>query len=122
MASGRRMLIVLMVVAVAAAAAVYYYSFMMKPPLEITGVAWRRSGGFAGFDETLTIGSDGSASLSSNFLGDAEFTLTETEWRSLVALIESSGFMELDGDYGAKSGVADYFTYSLTVELDSTSK
>jgi len=110
-----------MVVA-AVAAAVYYYSFMVKPTLEVTGIVWRRSGGFAGFDEALTIGSDGSASLSSNYLGEAEFTLMETEWRSLESLIEASDFMDLDDDYGAKSGVADFFTYSLTVETDSTSK
>jgi hypothetical protein len=107
---------------VAVAAAVYYYSFMMKPTLEVTGVVWRKSGGFAGFDETLTMGSDGSASLTSNFLGEAEFTLTGAEWGSLVALIEASDFMELDDEYGAKSGVADFFTYSLTVETDSVSK
>ena len=72
MVSGRRLWIVLVVVAVAAAA-VYYFSFMVKPAPEITGIVWRRSGGFAGFDETLTIGSEGSAVLSSNYLGDAEF-------------------------------------------------
>jgi hypothetical protein len=115
------MLIVLMVVAVAAAA-VYYYSFMMKPSLEVTGIVWRRSGGFAGFGETLTVGSDGSVALSSNFLGEVEFTLIEEEWEGLGALIADSGFMELDENYGAKSGVADFFTYSLTVELGSTSK
>ncbi len=121
MVSGRRMWIVLVVVAVAAAV-VYYYAFMMNPAPEITGIVWSRSGGFAGFDETLTIGSEGSAVLSSNYLGDAEFTLTEEEWEGLGALITDSGFMELDANYGAKSGVADFFTYSLTVELDSTSK
>jgi hypothetical protein len=115
------MFIVLVVVAVAAAA-VYYYSFMMKPAPEITGIVWRRSGGFAGFDETLTIGSEGSVALSSNYLGEVEFTLTQEEWEGLGALITDSGFMELDADYGAKSGVADFFTYSLTVELDTTSK
>ena len=121
MFSDRRTFIVLIVVAVAAAA-VYYYSFMMKPAPEITGIVWRRSGGFAGFDETLTIGSEGSVALSSNYLGEVEFTLTEEEWGVLGALITDSGFIELDANYGAKSGVADFFTYSLTVELDSTSK
>jgi hypothetical protein len=114
------MLVVLVVVAVAATA-VYYYSFMMKPTLEITKIVWRRSGGFAVFDETLTIGSDRSVVLLSNYLGEVEFTLTEEEWKGLGTLITDSGFMELDANYGAKSGVTDYFTYSLTVELDTTS-
>jgi len=105
-----------------AAIAVFAYSFLWNPPQNITGIAWSRSGGFAGIDETLTIGSDGSASLSSNFLGDAEFTLTDAEWEELVALIEDSGFLELEATYGAKAGVADFFSYSLTVDMDSTSK
>jgi hypothetical protein len=105
-----------------AAIAVFAYSFLLNPPQNITGIAWSRSGGFAGIDEILTIGSDGSALLSSNFLGDAEFTLTDTEWEELVALIEDSDFMELEATYGAKAGVADFFSYSLTVDMDSTSK
>jgi hypothetical protein len=105
-----------------AAIAVFAYSFLWNPPQNITGIAWSRSGGFAGIDETLTIGSDGSASLSSNFLGDSEFTLTEAEWEELISLIEDSGFLELEATYGAKAGVADFFSYSLTVDMDSTSK
>jgi len=120
-ASGRRTYMIIIWVAIAAIA-VFAYSFLWNPPQNITGIAWSRSGGFAGIDETLTIGSDGSASLSSNFLGDSEFTLTEAEWEELVALIEDSGFMELEATYGAKAGVADFFSYSLTVDMDSTSK
>ena len=119
--SGRRMYMFIIWVAIAAVA-VFAYSFLWNPPQNITGVAWSRSGGFAGIDETLTIGSDGSIALSSNLLGDTEFTLTEAEWDELVALIEDSGFMELEATYGAKAGVADFFSYSLTVEMDSTSK
>ncbi len=105
-----------------AVVAVFAYSFLWNPPQNITGVAWSRSGGFAGIDETLTIGSDGSAALSSRFLGEVEFTLAEEEWEELGALIDDSGFMEFDATYGAKAGVADYFSYRLTVEMDSTSK
>jgi hypothetical protein len=117
------MYLALIVVSVAAAA-VLIYSFTLKPPEEITGVVWRRSGSFAGLDETLAIGSDGSAALSSNFLGEAEFTLTDAEWEELSALIAVSGFMEFDAMYRAKSraDAADYFSYSLTVEIDSTPK
>ena len=121
--SGRRMYLALIVVAVTA---VLVYSFVLKPPQEtpevITGIVWERSGGFAGLDEKLTIGSDGSAALSSRFLGEVEFTLAEAEWEELSALIEDSGFMEFDAAYRAKAGVADYFSYSLTVDMDSSSK
>ncbi len=120
-ASGRRTYMIIIWVAIAAIA-VFAYSFLWNPPQNITGIAWSRSGGFAGIDETLTIGSDGSASLSSNFLGDSEFTLTEAEWEELISLIEDSGFLELEATYGAKAGVADFFSYSLTVDMDSTSK
>ncbi|MEE8354763.1 MAG: carboxypeptidase regulatory-like domain-containing protein [Candidatus Bathyarchaeia archaeon] len=120
-ASGRRTYMIIIWVAVAVIA-VFAYSFLWNPPQNITGITWSRSGGFAGIDETLTIGSEGSAALSSNFLGDSEFTLTEEEWEGLVALIEDSGFMEFEASYGAKSGVADFFSHRLTVEMDSTSK
>ena len=120
-ASGRRTYMIIIWVAIAAIA-VFAYSFLLNPPQNITGVTWSRSGGFAGLDETLTIGSDGSASLSSNFLGDDEFTLTDAEWEELVTLIEDSGFIELEATYGAKAGVADFFSYSLTVDMGSTSK
>ncbi len=120
-ASGRRTYMIIIWVAIAAIA-VFAYSFLLNPPQNITGVTWSRSGGFAGLDETLTIGSDGSASLSSNFLGDAEFTLTDAEWEELVTLIEDSGFIELEATYGAKAGVADFFSYSLTVDMGLTSK
>jgi len=120
-ASGRRTYMIIIWVAIAAIA-VFAYSFLWNPPQNITGITWSRSGGFAGIDETLTIGSDGSASLSSNFLGDSEFTLTDAEWEELISLIEDSGFLELEATYGAKAGVADFFSYSLTVDMDSTSK
>lgn len=120
-ASGRRTYMIIIWVAIAVIA-VFAYSFLWNPPQNITGIAWSRSGGFAGIDETMTIGSDGSTAISSNFLGDSEFTLTDAEWKELVALIEDSGFMELGATYGAKAGVADFFSYSLTVEMDSTSK
>jgi hypothetical protein len=113
--------IIILVVAVVAIALVFY-SFMAKPSQEIKRIVWRRSGGFAGLDDTVTIESDGSVALSSSFLGEAEFSLSGSEWEALRALVEVSDFMELNAIYRAKSDVADYFSYELTVETDSTSK
>ena len=60
--------------------------------------------------------------LTSSFLVEAEFAISGSEWEDLVALIGGSGFTELEDSYGAKAGVADFFSYSLTVEADSSSK
>jgi hypothetical protein len=115
------MYIIIIVVAVVAVTLIFYSS-MVKPSQEISKIIWRRSGGFAGLDDTLVIESDGSVMLSSRFLGEAEFTLSKSEWASVKALIEDSGFMELNAVYKAKPNVADYFSYALTVETDSTLK
>ena len=118
----RRGVYVAVIVVALAGAVLVYNNFLAKPSLELNRIVWRRSGGFAGLEETLTIGLDGSVSLTSSFLGDAEFTISDSEWEELVALIGDSGFMGLDDSYGAKAGVADFFSYSLTVEADSSSK
>ena len=118
----RRGVYVAVIVVALAGAVLVYNNFLAKPSLELNGIVWRRSGGFAGLEETLTIGLDGFVSLTSSFLGDAEFTISDSEWEELVALIGDSGFMGLDDSYGAKAGVADFFSYSLTVEADSSSK
>ena len=120
--SSNRTIYIAIIWVVIAAVAIFGYSLLTNPPQEITGIIWNRSGGFAGFDETLTIRSNGSASLSSNFLGQIKFSFTEEEWNELITLIKNSGFMELDDTYGAKTGVADFFSYSLIVEMDSSSK
>jgi hypothetical protein len=117
----RRWIIVIPVVA-AIAVVFGFYSFIANPSQRIMGIVWHRSGGFAGLNEKMTIGFDGSGVLSSSFLGEAEFILSETEWKTLKDLILASGFMKLDSYYKPKSNVADYFSYELTVETDSTSK
>ena len=118
----RRGVYLAVIVAAIAASAFVYYNFLAKPALEVTGIIWRRSGGFAGLEETLTVDPDGSVALTSSFLGEAEFTISGSEWEDLVALIGDSGFMELDDIYDAKPGVADFFSYLLTVEADLFSK
>ncbi len=118
----RRGVYLAVIVAAIAASAFVYYNFLVKPAMEVTGIVWRRSGGFAGLEESLTVDPDGSVALTSSFLGEAEFTISASEWEELVALIGDSGFMELEDIYDAKAGVADFFSYSLTVEADPSSK
>jgi len=116
----RWMFIVLLVVSIAAIS--WFYYFVLRPTPTITGITWQRSGGFAGLDETLEMEPDGSVTLSSNLLGAKEFTLSETEWNQLLSVIENSGFTGFEASYEPRSGVADFFTYSLTVTRGSSSK
>jgi hypothetical protein len=116
----RRWIVLIIVVLLFAVGYVVYSS--MKPTQAITGVVWRRSGGFAGLDEDFIIRSDGSASFSSNIQGAREFALSESEWGDLKALIIDSGVLEIYERYGPKAGVADFFTYHLQVERGSESK
>jgi len=114
------MLIALLVVTIAAFS--WFYYFFLRPTPTITGIIWQRSGGFAGLDETLEIEPDGSVTLYSNLLGEKEFTLSETEWNQLLSAIENSGFIGFEASYEPRSGVADFFTYSLTVTRGSSAK
>jgi len=114
------MFIVLLVVTIAAIS--WFYFFVLRPTPTITGITWQRSGGFAGLDETLEIEQDGSVTLYSNLLGEKEFTLSTTEWNQLLSVIDNSGFTGFEASYEPRSGVADFFTYSLTVTRGSSTK
>jgi hypothetical protein len=94
----------------------------LRPSPTITGIIWQRSGGIAGLDETLEIKSDRSVTLSSNLLGEREFSLSESEWHYLLSVIENSGFTGFEAMYESKTGVADFFAYSLSVKRDSSIK
>ncbi len=107
-------------VSIAVISGLYYFISRSSPT--ITGIMWQRSGGFAGLDETLEIWPDGSVMLSSNFLGEKEFTLSETEWNHLLSVIKNSGFTGFKASYEPRSGVADFFTYSLTIKRGSGTK
>lgn len=114
------MLIVLLAVTIATIS--WFYYFVLRPIPTITGIIWQRSGGFAGLDETLEIEPDNSVTLYSNLLGEKEFTLSEIEWNQLLSVIENSGFTEFEASYEPRSGVADFFTYSLAVTRGSSTK
>jgi hypothetical protein len=114
------MLLALLVVSIVAISGVYYFFF--RPSAAITAIVWRRSGGFAGFDETLEVEADGSVILYSNFIGEKGFMLSEAELSQLLSVIEGSGFMGFEALYEPRSGVADFFTYSLAISRGSSTK
>jgi thiol-disulfide isomerase/thioredoxin len=99
----------------------YYFlnSAFSSQQIQVNGIEWHRTGGFAGVDELLTIKSDGSASYFSNLIGGREFSLSEAEWEELVNVVENTNFKKLESSYGPKSDVADFFSYSLEVKTKS---
>jgi hypothetical protein len=84
-----------------------------------TEIEWTRSGGFIGLNEELIIESDGSMSYSSNPFGDGSLMLTEVELEDLLSQMDEALSTGLDDAYIARSGVADFFQYQLTVRKDS---
>lgn len=119
---GRKWVLIASITIIAVATFGFYSLVLWPSSGEITVIVWQRSGGFAGLKETLTIEPDGSMSLSSNLLGEKEFVLSEAELKDLLSLIEDTGFMGFDESYGSRSGVADFFSYSLIVKKNSGSK
>jgi len=86
MVSGRKMAFVAIVVIIVAASLGFY--FLQYGGIwggRVTKITWQRTGGFMGINEALMIESDGSASLTSNLLGDMELVLSEVEFKSLIS-------------------------------------
>jgi hypothetical protein len=109
-----------LVVSIVAFSGIYYFFF--RPPGTISAIVWRRSGGFAGLDETLEVESDGSVILYSNFIGEKGFMLSETELSQLLSVIENSGFTGFEASYEPRSDVADFFKYSFSISRGSSTK
>jgi hypothetical protein len=84
-----------------------------------TEIKWTRSGGFIGLNEDLIIQSNGSVSYSSILFGDGNLILTEDELEDILSQVDEALSIGLDSTYFARSGVADYFQYQLTVRKDS---
>jgi hypothetical protein len=78
---------------------------------EVSELAFVRTGGFIGLNEMLIVRSDGSVEYTSNHFGNVDFTLNVTE---VEDLFDKAKLLESDTKYTVKSGVADFFTYSLT--------
>ncbi len=76
----------------------------------------RRTGGIAGVNDLLVVEVEGSGRYTRGFVGGTAFKLSEEQLYQLRALIIGNDFAETEPEeFGAKQGVADYFTYSLAV-------
>ena len=111
----RRVIVAAILISVVTIAYIYQITLFSSQQTQVTRIVWERSGGFAGLDETLAMEADGSATLSSNLIGVVEFMLSQNEWETLLNIIEEPNFMRLDTSYGPRSGVADFFSYSVEV-------
>lgn len=117
-----RKIIITAAVIIFFAVATGVYLFQINPPKEITRLTWERTGGFMGLNEELVINSNGSASYLSNYFGNGNVILTEAELEEVMSLVERVDFPSSEGGYPAKPGVADFFSYSLTVQTSSGTK
>ena len=78
-------------------------------------VEFTRTGGFAGFNDALTIYQDGSAVVTRKEF-TREITLTADELSTIRLLLQDASFGSLQADYPPAASGADYFTYTVTYE------
>ena len=78
-------------------------------------IEYRRSGGFAGFDDRLVIAEDGKSTLTRRSQR-YEFTLDEDSLKSLQGLFETARFSQLSKEYLPSQPGADLFEYILTYQ------
>ena len=78
-------------------------------------VEFTRTGGFAGFNDALTIYQDGSAVVTRKEF-TREITLTADELSMIRQLLQDASFGSLLPDYPPAAPGADYFTYTVTYE------
>lgn len=73
-------------------------------------IEYRRSGGFAGFNDALTIDAQGHATVTRR-TGKAEFDLTVDERNRLVTVFRDVGFASIPEDSTRKPLVPDEISY-----------
>lgn len=80
---------------------------------------WQKQGGIAGINEELTITSLGSISFTSNLIDDKQGQLTLIELNNLIDLVDETKIFSVNNkSYTAKNGVADFFSYSLIMNIN----
>ena len=85
------------------------------PPAEnMVLVEYQRSGGIAGFNDHLTVFSNGTAFLTRR--GDVPVTIamSQSDLDGLTHMFDNAGFANLAPDYPPASPGADYFDYRIT--------
>lgn len=85
----------------------------------ITKLTWERNGGFAGVTDELTIDIDGFVLYDSSIFGSSELLLDADEVAGLMASAEGVATGKI---YSAEEGMADFFTYRLTIQTFLTSE
>ena len=85
----------------------------------ITKLTWERNGGFAGVTDELTIDVDGFVLYDSTIFGSFELLLNADEVAGLMASAER---VTTGNAYSAEEGMADFFTYRLTIQTFLTSE
>lgn len=77
-------------------------------------IEYRRTGGFAGFRDSLVIDETGHAVLTRRQSNPVEFDLDQLAVDELVAALKAAGFPENAGDYPSMGVISDGFTYVVT--------
>ncbi len=75
-------------------------------------IEYRRSGGFAGFNDHLVIDTSGHARLTRQ-TEETEFTLDIDQLNLLESLFDAADFASLDGEYLPDNPGADLFEYEV---------
>jgi len=84
-------------------------------------VTLTRSGGFAGFTTTVTVGSDGAVVVTTDSETLPEAVLPESELDALHGLVGSPDFAALEESYVPPEGVCcDFFFYTVTAAVGNT--
>ncbi len=101
-------------------------NFILLPPsskIKFSQIIWQKFGGIAGISEELIIASDGTISFRSNILKDTKNQLTVADIDNLIELVDKAKIFSVNNkSYTAKNGVADFFIYSLTLNLNGEVK
>ena len=104
-------LLVQALLAVALSSIIVGCSGAFKP----TALIFTRSGGFAGFDDRLTVTADRKATLTRKN-ARTEFVVDAQVWDQLTLQLEAARFSQLDHEYLPVNTCCDMFTYTLTYQ------
>ena len=91
-----------------------------QAPSDDFSFEYAKSGGIAGINERIAFDSNSNIiKYFKNILGASERQLSNASVESLKKAISDNGFFDMQGMYPTKeSGVADYFSHTLTVTMD----
>ncbi len=102
---------------VLASAAVAGIALAVHPASSAFSVQYVRTGGFAGANDVLTIDDTGRALYVSRFGQSFNASLTQSELTDLKSVLAANLGSIQTGVIHPKSGVADFFSYDLTVTV-----